>query len=100
MTRRNLELTIGPQFPLRTHALRSKSEKVGLIVQQLPKKLDSERLPSRSRFLAEAIGTTIRSEFRVVPTDSFLLCAIDHSTKIYGPLSFIFYFVHDHLTKI
>ena len=28
MTRRNLELTIGPQFPLRTHVLRSKSEKV------------------------------------------------------------------------
>ena len=49
--------------------------------------------------LAEAICTTIRSEFRV-PTDLFLLFLHDHSTKIYDPLPFIILFVHDHSTKI
>ena len=55
--------------------------------------------PSRTVILAEAICTTIRPEFRV-PTDLFLLFAHDHSTKIYGPLSFNLSFVHDHSTKI
>ena len=55
-------------------------------------------LPSRTVILAEAIGTTIRPEFGV-PTDLFLLFAHDHSTKIYGPLSFNLSFVHDHSTK-
>ena len=56
-------------------------------------------LSLRSVILAEAICTTIRPEFRV-PTDLFLLFAHDHSTKIYGPLSFNLSFVHDHSTKI
>ena len=55
-------------------------------------------LSSRSRILAEAIYTTIRLEYRV-PTDLFILFANDHSTKIYGPLSFNLSFVHDHSTK-
>ena len=55
-------------------------------------------LSSRSRILAEAIYTTIRLEYRV-PTDLFILFAHDHSTKIYGPLSFNLSFVHDHSTK-
>ena len=55
-------------------------------------------LPLLSVILAEAIRTTIRPEFRV-PTDLFLLFAHDHSTKIYGPLSFNLSFVHDHSTK-
>ena len=55
-------------------------------------------LPSRSVILAEAICMTIRPEFRV-PTDLFLLFAHDHSTKIYGPLSFNLSFVHDRSTK-
>ena len=54
--------------------------------------------PSRTVILAEAICTTIRPEFRV-PTDLFLFFAHDHSTKIYGPLSFNLSFVHDHSTK-
>ena len=56
-------------------------------------------LSSRTVILAEAICMTIRAEFRV-PTDLFLFFAHDHSTKIYGPLSFNLSFVHDHLTKI
>ena len=55
-------------------------------------------LPSRSMILAEAICTTIRPKFRV-PTELFLLIAHDHSTKIYGSLSFNLSFVHDHSTK-
>ena len=43
--------------------------------------------------------TTIRPKIRV-HTDLFLLFAHDHSTKVYGPLSFILSFVHDHSTKI
>ena len=43
--------------------------------------------------------TTIRPKIRVL-IDLFLLCAHDHSTKIYGLLSFIFSFVYDHSTKI
>ena len=35
------------------------------------------------------LSTTIRPRLRVL-TDLFLLFALDHSTKIYGPLSFIF----------
>ena len=54
--------------------------------------------PLRTVILAEAICTTIRPEFRV-PTDLFLLFAHDHSTKIYGPLSFNLSFVHDNSTK-
>ena len=56
-------------------------------------------LSSRFGILAEAICTTIRPEFRV-STDLFLLFAHDHSTKIYGYLSFNLSFAHDHLTKI
>ena len=41
---------------------------------------------------------TIRPEFRV-SMDLFLLCAHDHLTEIYDRLSFILYFVNDHLTK-
>ena len=48
-------------------------------------------LPSRSGILAEAMCTSIRPEFRV-PTDLFLLFAHEQSTKIYGPLSFFFFF--------
>ena len=55
-------------------------------------------LSSRFGILAEAICTTIRPEFRV-STDLFLLFAHDHSTKIYGYLSFNLSFAHDHLTK-
>ena len=63
-----------------------------------PQKLYGEMLPSRTVILAKAICTTIRPEFRV-STDLFLLFAHDHSTKIYGPLSFNLSFVHDHSTK-
>ena len=55
-------------------------------------------LPWRYRFLAKAIYTTIRPEF-MVPTDLFLFCAHDYSTKVYGPLSLISSFVPNHLTK-
>ena len=34
-----------------------------------------------------------------VPTDLFLLCAHDYSTKIYGPLSFILSSMHNNSTK-
>ena len=38
--------------------------------------------------------------FRVrVPTDLFFSCARDYSTKIYGSLSFIISFAHNHSTK-
>ena len=63
------------------------------------KKLYGEMLASHSVILAEAICTTIRPEYRV-PTDLCLLFAHDHSTKIYGPLSFILSFVHNHSTKV
>ena len=55
-------------------------------------------LPSASGILAEAICTSIRPEF-MIPTDLYFLFAHDHSTKIYGPVSFILSFVHDHSTK-
>ena len=55
-------------------------------------------LLSHPVILGKAICSTIRPEFGV-PTDSSLLFAHDHSTEIYGPLSFIFSFVHDHSTK-
>ena len=32
--------------------------------------------------------------------DLFLLCARDHSTKLYGPLSFILSLVNDHSIKV
>ena len=54
--------------------------------------------PRCSRILAKAICATIQPEFRV-PTDLFLLFAHDHSTKIYGPLSFNLSFVDGHSTK-
>ena len=72
---------------------------------------------NRFGILAKTICTSIRPEFRV-PTDLFRLFADTHSTKIYGPLSFILslstttrpkirslidlflLFVHDHSTKI
>ena len=41
---------------------------------------------------------TIRLKVRVL-IDSFLLFAQDHSTKLYGPLSFILSLGHDHSTK-
>ena len=41
--------------------------------------------------------TTIGPRLRVL-TDLFLIFAHDHSTKIYGPLSFILSLVHDHST--
>ena len=50
------------------------------------------------RILAKVICTTLRPEFRV-PTDLFLLFAHGHLAKIYGPLSFILFFVHDHSSK-
>ena len=56
-------------------------------------------LHSRSVILAEALCTTIPPEFRV-STDLFLLFAHDHSTKLYGPLSFNLSFVQGHSTKI
>ena len=56
-------------------------------------------LASHSGILAEAICTNIRPEFSFL-SDLFLLFAHDHSTKIYGPLSFNLSFVHDHSTKI
>ena len=43
--------------------------------------------------------TTIRPKIRVA-IDLFLFCAHDHSTKIYGLLSFFFLFVHNHSTKV
>ena len=43
--------------------------------------------------------TTIRPKIRVL-TYLFILYAHHHSTKIYGPLSFILSFVHDYSTKI
>ena len=55
-------------------------------------------LPSYYKILAEAICTAIGPEFRV-PTNLFLSYAQGHSTKIYGPLSFNFSFVHKNLTK-
>ena len=55
-------------------------------------------LPSPSVILAEAICTTIRPKFRV-STELFILIVHDHSTKIYGSLSFNLSFVHDHSTK-
>ena len=64
-----------------------------------PLKLDGEMLLPCSSILAKSIYTTIRPEFRV-PTDLFLLYAHDHSTKIYGSLSFSLSFAHDHSTKI
>ena len=54
--------------------------------------------PSRSGILVEAICTTIRPELGV-PTDLFLLFTHDHSTNIYGPLSFILSFLRDHSTE-
>ena len=42
--------------------------------------------------------TTIRPKISVL-IDLFLLRAYDHSTEIYGPLSFILSSVHDHSTK-
>ena len=42
--------------------------------------------------------TTIRPKNRAL-IDLFLLCAHDHSTELYGPLSFILFSVHDHSTK-
>ena len=56
-------------------------------------------LYSRSVILAEAICMTIRAEF-MVSTDLFLIFTHDHSTKVYGPLSFNLSFVHNHSTKI
>ena len=44
-------------------------------------------LPPCSSILTKSLCTTIRPEFRI-PTGLFLLYAHDHSTKIYGPLSF------------
>ena len=41
---------------------------------------------------------TIRPKIRVL-IDLFLSFTHDHSTKMYGPLSFILSFVHDHSTK-
>ena len=41
--------------------------------------------------------STIRPKIRVFI--DFFLCARDHLTKIYGPLSFILSFEHDHSTK-
>ena len=55
-------------------------------------------LPSCSGILVESICTTIRPEFKI-PTDLFLLQAHDHSTRIYGPLSFNLSFLHNHSTK-
>ena len=49
---------------------------------------------SRSRILVKAICPTIQPENRV-PIDLLLLFAHDHSTKIYGPLSFNLSFVHN-----
>ena len=63
-----------------------------------PQKLNGEMLSLHSVILAEAIYTAIRPEFRV-PTDLFLLIEHDHSTKIFGLLSFILSFVHDHSAK-
>ena len=74
-------------------------------------------LPLLSGILAEAICTNIGPEFRV-PTGLFLLFAHDHSTKIYGLLTFnlllwttirlkikvfidlLFLFPHDYSTKL
>ena len=42
--------------------------------------------------------TTIRSKCMVF-IHLFLLFTHNHSTKIYGPLSFFLFLVHDHLTK-
>ena len=55
-------------------------------------------MPLVPRAPAKSICTTIRPKFRV-PTDLIILYAQDHSTKIYGPLSFNLSFVHDHPTK-
>ena len=56
-------------------------------------------LTSCSKILAESICMTIRPEFRV-PTDLFTLFAHDHSTKIYGPLSFNLSFVTNIRPKL
>ena len=50
------------------------------------------------RILAEVICTTNRPKIRIL-NDLFLLCATDHSTEIYGPLSFILFFVYGHSSK-
>ena len=42
--------------------------------------------------------STIRPKIRVL-IDLFVLCARDHSTEIYDPLSFILPFEDDHSTK-
>ena len=42
---------------------------------------------------------TIRPKIRVI-INLFLLCVHDHSTEIYGPLSFVLSFVHDHSTRV
>ena len=48
-------------------------------------------------YLFFILYTTIRP-IRVI-IDLFILFAHDQSTKLYGPLSFILSFVHDHSTK-
>ena len=48
----------------------------------------------KSDILSEDAGFRVK-----VTTDFFLLCAHDYSTKIYGPISFILSFVHNHSTK-
>ena len=51
-------------------------------------------LPPCSSILAKSIYATIQPEFGV-PTDLFPLYAHNHSTKVYGPLSFILSFAHN-----
>ena len=48
----------------------------------------------KSDILSKGAGFRVR-----IPTDLFLLCAHDYSTKIYGPLSFVVSFVDNHYTK-
>ena len=43
--------------------------------------------------------TSMRTKIRVL-IDLFLLCAHDHLTKMYRPLSFTLSFVYDHSTKM
>ena len=87
-------------FPLRrTHHWVDKTENVWLIFKQLPIKAGWWDVPLALGFqLKQYARTTIRPEFSV-PTYLFLLFAHDHSTKIYGLLSFNLSFVHDHSTK-
>ena len=49
--------------------------------------------------LISLLCTTIRTKIRVL-IDLFLLCAHDHLTKMYRPLSFTLSFVYDHSTKM